>query len=385
MGAAAVGTKAGMNNAPTRAFRHRLAAWARPSLVVAALLIAYTVLVLSQHGFKPVSLAQIGDGFSNGQPLGRVAGYDGQFSYWLAMDPSPTAAGTHFDVPAYRYQRILYPLLARWLAFGQPGLVPWTLILVNLLAQVAGTWAVETWLQAHGVSPWYALTYGLWVGLVAAVLLDLNEPVSYGLVAIAFVAHHRQRFWLAAVCLAAAIFAKETALIFWIAQAVWAGLARNRRALAALLLVALSFAALQIWLWRWFGTIGLTSGGWMATSFEWLPYMGLWRVAAVSVPAFVLLATISLPMAVGPSLWGIAVAARRLWQRDYSWAVLALGANAGLIAVLPFSTFREPLSLVRLATGLVLCTLLFGAQARSRRVLNYSVFWLAALALVART
>ena len=65
-------------------------------------------------------------------------------------------------------------------------------------------------------------------------------------------------------------------------------------------------------------------------------------------------------------------------------AVLALGANAVLIAVLPFSTFREPLALVRLATGLVLSTVLFGAHVHSRRVLNYSLFWMAALVLLVR-
>ena len=61
------------------------------------------------------------------------------------------------------------------------------------------------------------------------------------------------------------------------------------------------------------------------------------------------------------------------------------GANAALIVVLPFSTFREPLALVRLASGLVLSTLLFGAHANSRRVLNYSLFWSVALVLIVRS
>jgi hypothetical protein len=244
---------------------------------------------------------------------------------------------------------------------------------------------VEAWLKAHAVGPWYALTYGLWVGLVAAVRLDLNEPLSYALIAGAFVALDRKHLWLSALCLALAILAKETALVFWVALVIWSLLSKNRRALAALSLTLVPFALLQFWLWLTFGTIGLTSGGYLATPFEWLPYMGLWRVASVSLPAFVLLAAISLPIAVGPSLWGIVAASSRLWKREFSPVVLALGANAALIAVLPFSTFREPLALVRLATGLVLCTLLFGAQFRSPRVLNYSLFWIAALALVVRS
>ena len=64
--------------------------------------------------------------------------------------------------------------------------------------------------------------------------------------------------------------------------------------------------------------------------------------------------------------------------------MLVLGANAAFIAVTPHATFREPLGLIRLATGLVLATVLYGAQSESRRVLNYALLWLAALALAVR-
>ena len=36
------------------------------------------------------------------------AGYDGQFTYAIALDPANAAP--HLDAPAYRYQRILHPL-----------------------------------------------------------------------------------------------------------------------------------------------------------------------------------------------------------------------------------------------------------------------------------
>jgi hypothetical protein len=373
-----------LDNARTSCVQNRLQRWLRPATLLTLLLPVYVCLVLTQHGLNPIEFAQIGSGFANGQPVG-TEGYDGQFSYWLAVDPRPAAAGTHFDVPAYRYQRILYPLIARWLVLGQMVWIPWSLIAVNVIAQVGGTLAVEAWLAAHGLSPWYALTYGLWVGLVAAVRLDLNEPLSYALVAGAFLAHYRGRLMLSALCLGLAMLAKETALVFWTAEIAWAALAKNRRALTALCLAALPFALFQVWLFREFGAIGLTSGGWMATPFEWIPFMGLWRVASVSVPGFVLLAAILLPLVVAPSVWGVGAAAWRLFRRDYSPAVLALGANASLIAVLPFSTFREPLGIVRLSTGLVLCTILFGAHTGSRRVLNYSLLWIAALALIARS
>ena len=358
--------------------------WLRPLFVLAVVLPVYLAVVLFQNGLNPLALAQIGDGFVDGQPISTRTGYDGQFSYWLAIDPSPAAAGTHFDVPAYRYQRILYPLLARWLAFGQPGLVPWTLIMVNLIAQLCGVFVVETWLTAHGVSRWYALTYGLWVGLVGALRLDLAEPLSYALVAAGLLAQYRERTWLAACCVALATFAKETALVFWFALMVWAALARQRPTLLALGLAQLPFVVWQVVLWRWFGAPGLASGGWLATPFEWVPYMGLWRAALDHAPAFVTLAIISVPIGVLPSVWGLAASAWRLLQRDISPAVFALGANAALIAILPFSTFREPLGLVRVGTGLVLATVLFGSQIGSRRVMRYSLFWTAGLFLIVR-
>ena len=49
---------------------------------------------------------------------------------------------------------------------------------------------------------------------------------------------------------------------------------------------------------------------------------------------------------------------------------------------MPFSTWREPLAMARVAVGLVAATLLYGARRRSRRVLTFSLFWLATLALL---
>jgi len=58
--------------------------------------------------------------------------------------------------------------------------------------------------------------------------------------------------------------------------------------------------------------------------------------------------------------------------------------NAAVILFVPFSTAREPLGLVRLATGMVLAVLLFAAVFGLRRVLNYSLFWVATLVLLVR-
>jgi hypothetical protein len=354
-----------------------------PTMVTALVLLSYLAIVLIQAGGDPLAFARIGDGFSGGQPIGRE-GYDGQFAYWIALNPRPEVAGPYLDVPAYRYQRILLPILARVLALGQPGLIAWALVAVNVAGHLAGTRLFELWLEGQGASRWFALAYGLWAGLLLAVRLDLAEPLSYGLVVAALLAAARERLEWSTVALSAALLAKETALVFAVALLAWALLAGRWRAFALFTAGLAPFALLQLLLWRWFGSPGLASGGYMATGFEAIPYLGFWRITGISLPAFALLAAIFGPLVIAPSMWGAVAVLKRLWRRDYALPVLALGAHAAAIAFTPLSTFREPLGLLRLATGLVLATVMFGAHVRSRRVLVYSQFWLCALVFLVK-
>jgi len=358
-----------------------------PTLIVALVLALYLGVVLQRAQGDPLAFARLGAGFRAGQPIDpHNEGYDGQFTYWIAVDPNPATAAEHLDVPAYRYQRILLPLLARLLAFGQAAWIPWTLVLVNVLSQLLGTYGVESWLDTHRMSRWYALTYGLWAGLLMAVRLDLGEPLCYALIVGAALAYHFQRFWLCAVCLGLALFAKETAVLFCGAFLL-AEFFKQPRSFKALLILTtpiLPFILFQGFLWNAFGTIGLTSGGYLATPFEVIPFMGLWRIAGVSLPAFALFVAMFGPLIVFPAVWGIVTAVRRLIWRDTSLAVFALALNAGFLPFTPFSTFREPLGLIRLATGLVLAVLWYGAQTRSQRVLNYALLWIAALAFLVK-
>ncbi len=58
--------------------------------------------------------------------------------------------------------------------------------------------------------------------------------------------------------------------------------------------------------------------------------------------------------------------------------------NALATVFLPRSTLREPLAMLRLATGLVTSTILYGAAKCSKRILNYTLFWLASLVFLAK-
>lgn len=356
-----------------------------PTFLVGLLVLGYLAVVWVSNERNPLTYAQVGAGFVNGQPVDEEnTGYDGQFFYYMALDPTPARVAPYLDIPAYRYQRILYPLVARGLALAQPAFIPWMLVMVNWAALVASVGLLESWLVAEGASRWYALTYGLWCGLVAAVRLDLAEPLCYGLVVAAWLAQQRKRQGWAIVLLGLALFAKETAMLFLAASGL-AALCERRWAHAAYHLGPLGLYALfQGWLYLSFGAVGLGSGGYLGTPFEVIPYMGLWRIALVSWPAFALfLLLMGLPVVL-PSVWGLVAAARRLWQRDYAPTVWALALNAAVVPFAPYSTFREPLGMFRFICGLVLATVFFGVRVKSARVLNYSLFWLAALIVLVR-
>ena len=347
---------------------------------------------LAEANWDPLALAELGSRYALGAPDGSP-GYDGQFYYYIASTLSPQAVVEHLDVPAYRFQRILYPLLARLLALAQPAWIPWTLLGLNLVAHALGTAALAAYLEGKGLKGQYALSYGLWVGLIAPVGLDLNEPLSFALVIAAWLLLERRRSLAAAACLGLALFAKETALIFWFAALVGTLLnSRDRRLLAGLSAGGLAFAAWQLWLLSEFGRIGLGSGGDMATPFEWIPFMGLWRVGTVNLRAVLLFSIIFGPTVVGPAIWGAIASLRTLFAGSRGPSEFGLLLSSLAIMALPFSTFREPLGLVRAADGLVLAVVFFAsgqyaaAQAGARRgwlrPVRLALFWIPLLAIL---
>jgi hypothetical protein len=238
----------------------------------------------------------------------------------------------------------------------------------------------------HGQWEGYALGYGLWVGVVASVGLFLHEALAYGLVALGWLALQRHRPSAGAVALGLSLLAKETTFPFVLAALTMPGpsviLARRRRLWIGAAL--LGFALWQVWLWSAFGEPGIGSGGAMGTPFEVIPLMAFVRIGMVSPQALVLFLVIFGPMVLLPAGWGLWASVRSLRVERLQPEAWALLLNAGLFLFLPFSTAREPLGLVRLATGLVLAVLLFAAAHGLRRILDYSLFWTPMLALLIR-
>jgi hypothetical protein len=277
--------------------RRRPAPW----LIVLGLCLIYLVLIFAANGADPQVFVTLGTRFSQGDPAG-TEGYDGQFVYYIAADPF--TAPDKLDVPTYRYQRILLPALGRLLSLGQPALVPWILVLVNLIALAGGTFILERLLIMEGASRWYALTYGLFAGVFMAVRLSSNEPLAYGLALLAIFFERRGRPWHAALVIAAAILAKETVVLF--AGGYVLGYFLQRRWKAGLAFAALALTPFVLWqivLYAHFGSFGIGSGGALATSFEIIPFYGFLRILTEGgLSVFIVLGLLLLPGAVIPAL-----------------------------------------------------------------------------------
>jgi len=347
-----------------------------PAILTLLVLTLVVVAVIHSASGDPLALARLGTRFSQGD-LNGSEGYDGQFVYYIARDPNPASVAPFLDAPAYRYQRILLPLLARWLALGNLWAIPWVLAGLGIISQTAGTWVVSRLLSGWGVNRWYAIVYGLWVGFVLAVRLDLPEPLAYALVAGAILATLRGRPGLGWLLYGLALFAKEVTVLFIAAQLIDNLYQRRWRSALGLVVVALvPYTLFQTWLWGAFGQLGIGSGGAMATPFELVPFMGLWRIGAYSLVYLLAMLVVIGTSIAFPALWGVWESVRMWLTGNRIVIVLALFINALVIPFLPFSTFREPGGVLRFACGLVLAVLLLAGKYNMKRVLNYSLFWL---------
>ena len=358
----------------------RLRSLVNPAAVTLFVLLLYLGSVLVQSDFSPFAFVRIGSTFESEHSVDE-AGYDGQFVYFIARNLQPDAVAPLLDVPAYRYQRILLPLLARLLAFGSDGALPWILAAAGLIAHFAGVLIVARLLEARGVSRWYALVYGLWAGFLLAARLDLPEPLAYALVAAAL-ATRDYRPWLKWLFFSLAVFAKEIALLFVGAQIIVYLLRRDWRGVAGLTAVALlPYAAFQIWLRAVFGDFGIGSGGAMATSFEWVPFMGWFRIIPFSAAFFAAYGLILVPFFYLPAVWSIFRTITGTFKKAAPEAAYLL-VHAAVIPFLPFSTVREPGGLLRFGCGFVLALLLFAAKNKEKKALRYSIAWLALSAVI---
>lgn len=343
-----------MINRSVIAFASRANGW--PTRIVLFVCLIYTVIFLISADGSPHTLID----------------YDGYYSYDLAHDFLEAPFTDNLDKPAYRFQRILYPLAARILALGQPSLIPWSLILLNIIAISGGTWLIELLLADLGVSRWYALAYGLYGGQLLGLRTSVSEPMTHMLLVAAMLAWQRDKRWWAVIAFSLAGLTKETALIFVAAYALHALSKRDWRWVWGLSASLIPWFTLQGILWLWLGETGFGA----TEPFIWVPLGGWLMAARIDFLSFLLISLMIVPMTIVPTLFALFLSGRSLWQKNYHPFVFCLLLNALFILILPFPTFRESSAMVRITQGLALSMLLYGALVKSRRILNYSLLWI---------
>ena len=158
-------------------------------------------------------------------------GYDGEFYYRFAVDPtdlSTSAHGIRLDSPVRR-QRIGYSLLAWAVAGGRAAAVPTALVAVNLLGlAVAGLFG-GLLAQELGRHPLWGLLPAGYFGLVTTLARDLTEITALAFALAGLLALHRRRPLWAAFALAGATLCRETALVIPAALALTRLVALARR------------------------------------------------------------------------------------------------------------------------------------------------------------
>lgn len=359
----------------------RLLTRTRPWTLVTALCLLFVAMVIQANGGDPLALVAMGTRFSEGIPNG-TEGYDGQFNYYIARDPSN--AVSFIDVPAYRFQRILLPGLGWLLSFGNAALIPWIFLITGVVSLAAGTALMERLLVEQHASRWYALAYGLTIGPFAAVRLSLPEPLAYALALGGLWLCLRERWLWSAALFALAALARETTLLMPLACSLY--LISRRRWRTILLfgfITLIPFVLWQITLYVHLGRFGVASGGANTTGFEIIPFMGAARIFMMIpgslIPVF---AIWLLPFVIVPALWGLWRGLRDWQQKRADLFTALLFVHSAVMPFLPFSTYREPLGIFRFIIGLQIAVILYAAHRQQARPLRYSTLWIVTLMLL---
>jgi hypothetical protein len=356
----------------------------RPSVVVLAAYILYVEFVLSLHQYDPTVFIQIGSLFADrassvarlvhdigfGPPFWKD-GFDGQFYYYIALDP--VHAWELLDTTA-RYQRILYPMIVRLLSFGYLPSIPFLMIIVNLVSIFAGTELLARLLKWLHLNSWYSLGYGFHIGQLVSLRRDLPEPLMYAFVIAAiYYAEARGSYRVAGIMFLLALFTKEPAILFIAAYAFGLLLSSRRKSpRSAALLVAVSvlpYAAYQLMQLYRFGQVAFFSLGNLQT-FSLIPFYGIFQAPRAPFE----LVSIAIAIVI-PATLSLAIFFRSVIRRNVEPLLIALLLNALLLTFLPSMSYIDVFTYGRVSLGLATAWIAYAGFSQNKRMLTYSILW----------
>jgi len=361
----------------------------RAGLIIGLTTLIFTIgiciPVLTRFDEGALAFAHIGTFFSEGDPTG-TKGYDGQFSYFIARDGAE--AIPYIDGPTLRYQRILYPVLARLLAFGNADLVPWTLLGINILAHSIAAGMIAYILRGFGAPAWGGLIFTFWIGNLFAIRFDLNEPLCFALAIGAIIAYQKDRYRLTIILLMLSTLAKELGLVFAAGIALHAFW--NRRWGWSILIFA--GPALQFFAWwgvmrLWFGTLPTI---YPAAKIHLIPFEGLFSLinghprladrneATLQIEFGLLLIFIGIPTLILLLLALYSVLKRRDLLVP---AALAIPA-AGFVMTMPDVSWHDQVAAYRVGAPMIITAIIFVGYFHKRQLKWLAAFWIPVALLI---
>ncbi len=144
------------------------------------------------------------------------AGYDGQFYYGLAQEPfsfEKVKGGVIIDHPPYRHQRIFYPFLVYLASFGIKSLIPFMLVLINVISLFVISLVVSSFQFLQKVKWSFFLPFlisGLWMSLSR----DLAECVEVALLMLTFNGLLKKRLGQFILFSSVVLLTRETSIIY---------------------------------------------------------------------------------------------------------------------------------------------------------------------------
>ena len=234
--------------------------WRRIALLALLSTLTMATLVLwdvNRTGAHPANLLQ---GMTNGPAYALLhddfpdveflpgLGLDGQQYYAMARHPAHfDQAAESLDRPIYRWQRPLFPWLARVVhptSGGGGGLVA-AFFAVGVAALLAGGIAAGSLSTALGGRAWPAALFPLLPGAYMSLRVTVSDSLAMALVLVALALSAHRRAWLAVVVACLAALTRETTVIVFVG---WA-LARRSRASALLAVAPIATAGMwAVWL-----------------------------------------------------------------------------------------------------------------------------------------
>lgn len=315
------------------------------AIAILCFYLVFSAVALGIHDWNPLWFAWLGERYAQFDPVGR-SGYDGQFVYFLARDGAN--AFPHLDNPPYRLQRILLAVIARTISFGQPNLIPWALIFINLVIIVLACYVLGQWLHMNQVSPWYALAYGLYVGIFMAFSRDLTEPLAYGLAACGLALWTWKKRASAAVLLALATITKETTLLFPLSLAIAQLVQKNWKNTAVALACLTPLLAWEIYLFSSLHVLPLQAGA----TLQLIPLGGILPQLNMEPGRLSAFVFVALPALLAMILSVVALVKHP--RQELAWLILSQSVFAVLM---PIQVYDHVMHAARNATGLVLATM----------------------------